>query len=613
MRFLQLQIIGIFLYALCCTSQIAAGKSDLQKIQALHLIEHSFAGSSIESIEVKQIKPESHFRSPRGMIAQGGRLQQSASSSDILGLSQQLFIPCGEGYCLANEICSNGLCHQASQWESPLGKRGPLDGTFLQAGHLSYEMLAEFFEEVNDLAMDIIILQNTRTKGTSCVAAECCNMEDYDWLPGFPEKLGEILRLADEKQFKVYVGLDLTAHGICPLSYYLEPNAGLTIEDTRKTAKLLEQSYGSYGSFSGWYLPDEPALGEWLYPGLADRYYAGLVRAIREHSSRPILVSPHFVGVDWRSPETMARRAKAFLENTGVDVLVWQDAVGAEGVNLEWNPHQNSSADFLSAIADEVGPSATWSLHEAFNCCVNDAGADENGAAYRPTSIVRFANQIDQGKKGNVGKRVAWIQQHHFSGVDPYRLPEAERLLDGYLAHYDFAGQLLHPLTYDLMTEPDELYPDSGGELFNFRTGDPKDFTHQEWVGLDASEEGLVSLIIDLGSESSIDWVGIHLLNMPAVGIQFPYEMDLACSTDGDSWLDLGNWKLPFDDLMSGAEYVFANDSPLSADCVLIQVSLRANNWVFASEVEIISKAMSRHAPFHPLLIGMLQAWLYPH
>jgi hypothetical protein len=469
-------------------------------------------------------------------------------------------------------------------------RQPPLDGTFMQPATLDANDIPGYFDEIQNLGMDVIIIQNVRTKKLGCVGEDCCTSKEFHWLPNFPAKLGLILDEAAEHGIEVYVGLDLTSHGLCSLNFYKEPNASLTIEDTRKTVILLTTRYGDHPALSGWYLPDEPSLSEWVQPELTYDYYAGLVLSIKRLSQKPVLISPHLIGVQFLTPNEMAVRALSFQHGTGVDILLWQDTAGAEGAKLKWSLYSRSFSDYLAAIVEYLGESTTWSVHEAFNCCVISSEI-EDGAAYRPASIVRMLGQLEDVESIPIAKKITWIQQHHFGSVDPEHHLEADRLMDAYKAQYGLSDEHLLAEAYDWLYAPDPLYDDRGYEMFNLRIGDPNDFTNSEWVGIDGKKTGRAEILIDLGSERTLKWVGFHLMSMPQAGIRFPRELSLACKSEGETWVDIGRWGIPVEDDEANSEYLFSNFNPLDRECRTLKALLLGNDWIFMSEIEIIVKS----------------------
>ena len=468
-----------------------------------------------------------------------------------------------------------------------------LDGTFMQPASLGFEEIPAYFNEVRELGMDTVIIQYIRTKAMGCVGEDCCKSDEFHWLPNFPAKLGWILDQAEENDIDVYVGLDLTSHGLCPKEFYKEPNASLTIEDTRKTILPLMRRYGQHPALLGWYLPDEPSLSEWTQPELAYDYYARLVQSIRSVSSKDILVSPHLLDLEMRTPIEMAYRAIHFRNNTGVDIFLWQDSAGADGVKLHWNPFSRSFGDYISAISTYLGKDATWTVHEAFNCCVSSSDFID-GASYRPSSIVRLLEQMEDVESTSVNKKITWIQQHHFGSVDPNRHLEAIRLMDAYKAQTRLSMEHLLDVRYEWIIGPDAKYGDRDQEMFNLQIGNPKDFMHQEWVGIDGKETGQAEFVIDLGEERTVKWVGFHLMSMPQAGIRYPKQLTLVCESEAEIWMEMGNWVLPLEFEDMNSEYLFSNFKPLEWDCRRIRASLLGNDWIFVSEVEIIAVSVEK-------------------
>lgn len=534
-------------------------------------------GTTVESSPVERSNDSSQSEDDSGLSA--------SSNLDLYAFHQEENNPQNYFSDADNQSSPGG---EAALDAGEIWINGPVDGTFVKADELPESSIAAFMDEVTELGMHIIIIQNMRTKGVNCNSQNCCSMTNYSWLPGLPEKLGLILEEAAKREVEVYVGLVMTAQGICPAAYYVNPNSSLTIEDTSQTVRIIEEQYGQHPAFTGWYIPDEPFLTGWRVPKNIYDYFGGLVYAIREYSDKPILVSPHLCQSQRRTPEEISRRAKTFKESTGIDILLWQDSVGTGAVDIGWGRYESTLDQHFAALSDSLGEDALWAVNELFNCCTSDVLVP-GGGAYRPAAITRFALQLTM--TAPVSRRVVWIKQHHLGLVDPYHHSEAARMIAAFKAYFGISGEYLIPRSYQWLTPPNYEYADSGNELFDLRTGDPIDFQNETWVGIEGKGPQSVELEVDFGESRSIDWIGLHLLQKEDAGIRFPSQMGIACYTDSLQWPIITSWSLPSWIDNQDGEYVFSNLEPLGEHCQSIR--LWADNWwwTFISEVEIISSA----------------------
>ncbi|MBI2896946.1 MAG: DUF4434 domain-containing protein [Deltaproteobacteria bacterium] len=451
--------------------------------------------------------------------------------------------------------------------------RGPLQGTFLSfdSGAVTSELVPEYLDELLALGMDTVVVASSRVKSGGCAAGS------FAWHPELPDKLGLLLDDAREREISVYLGLVGTA-GACP-SFENATNAPAAAADTGTTVAELEKAYGAHPALAGWYIPDEPGQ----CPSFVHGYFAGVVAAIRARSDRPIVVAPYLAGgTSTLTPFEVGERAVAFRDATGVTIQAWQDSVGADAVDLGYARQGSLGAveDYFREISNALGREGLWADVELFNWGSPLFG----GPGYGSVSAVRLEAQLRQASDDLAARRVSWLAQLHMGTVDSNHDAGSSRLAASYRALFGLGGQYLAPAGYAWETPPAASYPDAGGELTNHRTGDPRDFLHEEWVGV----LGDAAFSVDLGAERPIDWVGVHALDDGASAIAIPDRLDLSCSTDGATWNLLASVPRPV--ASSDGEYLLANTAPLGAACRSVRVQLSNDVWTFVSEVEIASE-----------------------
>lgn len=458
----------------------------------------------------------------------------------------------------------------------------PLDGTFLFLGAGATPAIPDanvpsYFAELASLGMNTVVIAATRRK-----VSGGCGPGDYAWVGGMPDRLPFLLEQASARGIQVYVGLDLTTD-VCP-NFYAEPNASLTASDTALALDAIVARVGNHPAFAGVYIPDEPGL---CWPSMFG-YYRAIVTQVRARTAKPIVVAPYLAAAT-QAPQVVAAMARDFLVATGVDIEAWQDSVGADAIDLGWGRGPTVEA-YFSAIAGAIGREHLWADTELFSYGILD---HFDGAPYSPASIRRLNQQLFAVRPEFTSKRLSWLGQYHMGSVDTARFPEAERLLASYRAIYGLGGEMITPLGYTYATPPAAAYPDSGNELSNVRTGDPKRYTQADWVGI----EGNASVTFALPPGKTVDWVGVHVLADVGPGIRFPDSMSLACSQDNVNFQPIGSWPLRVARRASDREYVMSNPTALGASCRFLRLDLANGGWTFVSEVELVQGTVAAVPP----------------
>lgn len=473
---------------------------------------------------------------------------------------------------LTNAACSGPV--PPAPAPTPTQSGAPISGTFVYPHALSTGQLQILFTELKQFGMDTVIISQTKSRRTAD-----CSKNEFVWGEGLPGKLDTVFSLAEASNIKVYLGL---------ISAWCEAaNVPAITSAYEEAVQSLLANYGSSTAFAGWYIPDEPSLAYWEDPSIWHPYWAALANSIKQHSTKPIIVSPILGGAESRTPAQIGARALAFKQATGIDIQAWQDSEQSYALNLNWQKRGTSSlSDYFNAIGSAIGKNAFWSDIEVGNCC--DGWAESQGGAYYPASLARVRKQIESST--GAGKVISWIHQTQMSsltGLSKWVVaPGAQRLGTAYRAWYGIGNDVayLTPTRYTWLTEPSTKHPDSGKQLLDGISGDPKRFDDPSWVGL----VGSASVEFSFDVPKSITWVGVHLLNMNEPGIKFPDKLRLTCKTTGN-FQDIGSW--PLSVTKRDSEYVLSNTTPLNATCKDMRVYLDSSGgWTFLSEVEIVGK-----------------------
>lgn len=137
-----------------------------------------------------------------------------------------------------------------------------LTGSFVHVGYsasdeqLPAAQLPLFLDELQDLGNDTIILGQTRATraGVGCASGA----QDFEWIAGFPGKLGTVLDAAAARGMEVVVGTTYSS-GQCA-TFWQGQNATAVAQDAAQSLAQLGQQYGSHPAFAGWYITDESTL-----------------------------------------------------------------------------------------------------------------------------------------------------------------------------------------------------------------------------------------------------------------------------------------------------------------------------------------------------------------
>lgn len=401
----------------------------------------------------------------------------------------------------------------------------------------------------------------------------------YKWLePGNPELIGVLLSEAQNRGIKVQVGL-IASEG-CASQVNDFTQAGWLID-------YLVSKFGQYNSLAGWYIGDEPYLQDNQWYASEISYYQQMAASIRKHSNLPISVSPYLVsysaalGNPPGNPTNAAATALQFLNDTGVNVLIYEDGMGGRtGQTLQWISPP-TIADYFSAISKSIGSQRLWIVHEIFNSTFGIGGG------YGSASITRLNQQIAMVPDSLIGKRFTWTHEIFMSLIAPNRNPEADRLLTQYKATHSLLipDQQLIPtqISWGIpFTIPD------GTSSLSFLTdsivGDPFNSATSAW----STVTGESTLYVDLGNSHIIDWVNLYTAKQAANGIQTPQYMLIYSSIDGNSWQKVAS--RTFASGSFDGEYDIGNIQAMNAIGRYLMIHLGNTGTTKISEVEVFGR-----------------------
>ena len=467
---------------------------------------------------------------------------------------------------------------------------GRLTGAFVHMGYgandefITTSQLPAYLDELEDLGNDTIIVGITRTIKSGAGCAD--SVADFEWVKGFPNKLGAVLDQAHARGMKVVVGA--TASRGCG-EFWGSTNTSYVVADAGSSLATIAATYGSHPAFYGWYIPDEPGQ----VPSYSYNYYKRVTDRLKSLLPKPVMVAP-YLGSPGPTPSSLASQALSFRAATGVDVQIWQDGVGAnpDAKLWHWTRPGYSTEQYFEALAGALGVSGLWADVELFNFGAPlfiETGSGLTGA-YRSASAIRLNQQLYATRKA--GKRVSWLHALHMSEViAPGKgHVEAPRMMGVYRAFYGLGNSLTFPnnhSNYSWLTPPSGSYPDATGfELFDRQTGDPRNPADPAWIGVNGSAR----VRVDLGAQKHVDWLGIHTLSYPSWGIRTPVSAQLYCGSSAATLVQIATLTAPFTQASLapsvGEEYVLSNRSPLNANCRFLELRFSNSYWTFVSEIE---------------------------
>lgn len=477
----------------------------------------------------------------------------------------------------------------------------PLQCMFMNGLPPNLTEATELMNYMTEMGFTTVIVTAVRVKPDG--ENPCLN--SYKWTTNYtPSNLNNLLSAAKNAGKSVILGLNMVTNSHkCELAKPFVPfyNYDDARADIAANFPMLKSACDSYApACTGWYLADEPQLTTWHNPSAAHAYYKYQVNQIREYDkARDILVSPPLACA--KDPVAVKDLAVNFSNATGVNIQMWQDSVGYCSQSIDSNQRSGPRLDrFYYELKLGLGGSL-WAVTELFNWgTLPTYGYAGN---YHPASARRLARQLSQASTAYVSQRAAWLPGNHlstngFAADGP--MAEAPRFKATYKAMYRNDGELMTPFQYRWSTPPSATYSDSGNEMFDGVVGDPLNHGASGWVGVPAYLNNGSELLIDLGTEKTVRWVGVHTLRNAGSGIFIPDQIQLWCNDSGHVRIPNGTANRPdkvknyngtnSEDRNYNSEYVIGNTSAMNYACRYLDLILTGDTgWHFLSEVEIVT------------------------
>lgn len=308
----------------------------------------------------------------------------------------------------------------ALQEEEPLVPDGRpvLSGTFLQIDHSiaawSEAQWAQEFDWMKAVGLELIIVQYAA-------------YGDAWWYPSAvrsaaPDHLGRLLRLAEERDMGVFLGLTLDPE-YWTGTYDVEGDLARNM----MVADELHARYGDHPAFTGWYIPHE--LSDYVFRDrrlfeTAVATGSALLQHLKELTpDKPVSIAPYYG--TYQSERDYRRSWEEFLEHVPVDIIMLQDGVGTHRVGVK------DIKSHYRAVKQAIGnrPIQLWSDVEIFDQ-IHGWPVDDAPWAATSADLPRIIEQMEAAHP-YVERFVAFEFSHYMSP----RLGTGAALYDQYQAY----------------------------------------------------------------------------------------------------------------------------------------------------------------------------------
>lgn len=195
-------------------------------------------------------------------------------------------------------------------------------------------------------------------------------------------------------------------------------------------AREIRHRYGQHASFGGWYVPLETWDQDYTPEEVTRlrRCFRSISDACkRESGERPVAISPFISGK--ASPEVLGRVYASLLKDSGIDLVLLQDGVGARGWddNLEEYviPAFRAMRDACLSAGVEL-----WANVESFR--LRPGGTATQPAGFETAEYARLARQL--AAEAPFVRRCVTFDLFHYLG--PRRGAAQKRLYDAYVRNH---------------------------------------------------------------------------------------------------------------------------------------------------------------------------------
>jgi hypothetical protein len=298
-----------------------------------------------------------------------------------------------------------------------LPARSRIEGTIIQYQDWMMKMDARAWRHEMD-AM--------RRAGIHIVIIQWLRMNDSRYIPSDPGAVDPtriILEYADRNGMEVFIGLAYADFWWKRLrdQRYLD----LAAAASTQIADEAWARYGGHRSFAGWYLPQELRDANYT-PQMIDglrTFFKGLGDHCRSLSGdKRVLISPAMSGLI--ASDLFERTYTTLLLDSGIDVVIFQDGVGARGWDKDLERRVVPYFGAMRAACRTAGVEL-WSDIEIFHRAGKPAGST-------PASIERIKRQI-AAESPFVS---AFVMFDFFHYMSPRRGAAQKKLYEDYLREF---------------------------------------------------------------------------------------------------------------------------------------------------------------------------------
>ena len=305
---------------------------------------------------------------------------------------------------------------RASQEREACRGAARLDGSFLQLTTVAADRPREewetLFADMRAIGIDQVFLQWTRADGVAFYATP----DDQDTERPIVETL---LELAAAHGMRVWVGL---AHdpgwwaGIDRSRPATEVEVFLARRrlENLAVAEALAATVAQRATFAGWYVPDEIDDRNWLgaeRTALVAGYLDDMLGGLRTLTPGAAVAVSGF-GQGWATPGQLAEQWSAILTRARIDLVLFQDGIGAGKLTLaDLAPYLPSLQVAVAAAGGELGV-----VVELFSAAPPTPDAAP-GFTAAPAPLERIEAQLALDQRWATGPLVAFSVPDYMSDL----------------------------------------------------------------------------------------------------------------------------------------------------------------------------------------------------
>ncbi|OGF46589.1 MAG: hypothetical protein A2231_02840 [Candidatus Firestonebacteria bacterium RIFOXYA2_FULL_40_8] len=225
--------------------------------------------------------------------------------------------------------------------------------------------------EMQELGIDTVIIMAVALHGKSFFKSKL--FPKYEIAAS--DALKAVLEQAGELNMNVYVGVGWVTEKC--IDY---PTEDWQVEKSEKLISELNEGYGGFKAFKGWYIPYESGVKLYFEEKCIDNLEK-ITGFIKKISKKPILIAPYITGQPVNDEKYINQ-----LKRLGANIFAYQDSLG-----VRWRKAEDMPAMYknLKEIHDKAGITL-WTDLEVF-----EFEGDVYKSGLIPTSIERIKKQLE--------------------------------------------------------------------------------------------------------------------------------------------------------------------------------------------------------------------------